>query len=139
MNGEIGINWLTLATALFGSSVIVTLLNRIFAKQDKRQNKQDTIIKSITDLSNKLDKHIYAEEEYKATRCRTRILKFADELRRGIKHSEESFNDILGDIDDYLVYCQTHEDTFLNSKADAAIRYIEEIHDRIIRGELTFL
>ena len=71
--------------------------------------------------------------------CRIRILRFSDELRRGVNHSEESFNNVLEDIDNYTEYCVEHEDVYINSKAYAAIRNIKSVHDRCIRGELKFL
>ena len=43
------------------------------------------------------------------------------------------------DIDNYTEYCVEHEDVYINSKADAAIRNIKSVHDRCIRGELKFL
>lgn len=42
-------------------------------------------------------------------------------------------------IDNYTEYCVEHEDVYINSKADAAIRNIKSVHDRCIRGELKFL
>ena len=93
----------------------------------------------MTAVDNKLQQHIDADERYRADMCRARILRFSDELRRGVNHSEESFNNVLEDIDNYTEYCLEREDVYINSKADAAIRNIKGVHDRCIRGELKFL
>lgn len=130
---------ITVLGIILGSSVIGTLLNRLFAVQDKKSDKQGEILKEIKDLRQDLDDHVRADEEYKANQCRTRILRFSDELRRGVQHSEESFNNVLDDIDFYLAYCAKNKNSYVNSKADAAIRNVRDVHDRCIRGELEYL
>lgn len=97
------------------------------------------IISGMTAVDNKLQQHIDSDERYRTDMCRIRILRFSDELRRGVNHSEESFNNVLEDIDNYTEYCVEHEDVYINSKADAAIRNIKSVHDRCICGELKFL
>ena len=61
--------------------------------------------------------------------CRTRILRFADELRRDVKHSEEFFNQILDDISDYERYCAEHPE-YKNSKAVNAIAEIDKVYQK---------
>ena len=61
--------------------------------------------------------------------CRTRILRFADELRRDVKHSEEFFNQILDDISDYERYCTEHPE-YKNSKAVNAIAEIDKVYQK---------
>lgn len=59
--------------------------------------------------------------------CRTRILAFADELRRGVEHSEEFFDQVLADINTYELYCKKHDD-YENNKAVAAIAKIKRAY-----------
>lgn len=131
--------WLTVLSVVLGSSVFGTILNRVFAKRDKKKDKQDEILEEIKGVKSDLKEHKDEELRYRADQARTRILRFSDELRRGIKHSEESFNQVLEDIDYYEAYCDTHEKVYINSKADAAIRNIRDIHDKCVRGQLEFL
>lgn len=114
-------------------------LNRRWAQKDKREDRQSSILSGIDALAKKLDRHISEDEKYKANQARTRILRFSDELRRGILHSEESFNNVLEDIDAYCQYCNEHEDTYVNSKAEAAIKNIKLVHDECLSGKLKFL
>ena len=125
--------------AVLGSSVLTVIINRVFNILDRKKDKQDQIISEINEMKSELYKHIEDDEKHRADMSRARILRFSDELRRGISHSEESFNNILEDIDNYISYCTQHEDVYINSKANAAIRNIKTTHDKCIRGELDFL
>ncbi len=125
--------------AVLGSSVLTVIINRVFNILDRKKDKQDQIISEINEVKSELDKHIEDDKKHRADMSRARILRFSDELRRGISHSEESFNNILEDIDNYISYCTQHESVYINSKANAAIRNIKTVHDKCIRGELDFL
>lgn len=125
--------------AVLGSSVLTVIINRVFNILDRKKDKQDQIISEINEMKSELNKHIEDDKKHRADMCRARILRFSDELRRGISHSEESFNNILEDIDNYISYCTQHESVYINSKANAAIRNIKTTHDRCVRGELDFL
>ena len=125
--------------AVLGSSVLPVIINRVFNILDRKKDKQDQIISEINEMKSELYKHIEDDEKHRADMSRARILRFSDELRRGISHSEESFNNILEDIDNYISYCTQHEAVYINSKANAAIRNIKTTHDKCIRGELDFL
>lgn len=125
--------------AVLGSSVLTVIINRVFNILDRKKDKQDQIISEINEVKSELDKHIEDDKKHRADMSRARILRFSDELRRGISHSEESFNNILEDIDNYISYCTQHETVYINSKANAAIRNIKIVHDKCIRGELDFL
>lgn len=63
--------------------------------------------------------------EHKATLARTHILRFADELRNGTKHSDEYFRQQILDIDTYNNYCDTHPN-FANGLTRMASEYIRE-------------
>lgn len=128
-----------IALAVLGSGVVATIISWVLGRIDRKMDKQDQIICGMQAVDNKLQLHIDADERYRADMCQTRILRFSDELRRGVNHSEESFNNVLEDIDNYTEFCVEHEDVYINSKADAAIRNIKSVHDRCIRGDLKFL
>ena len=66
-----------------------------------------------------------------AIACRRNILAFGDELRRGVKHSHESFTQILEDIDTYEKYCKEHE-AFENNKTVATKEKIVKIYHRCL-------
>lgn len=70
-------------------------------------------------------------EKDKIETRRTRILRFSDELRQDIHHSEESFNQVLEDIDAYQDYCSDHP-RYPNTKAETAIRRIKEVYQKCL-------
>lgn len=118
-------------------SWIGKMLGRFFGWLGKRIGKAingDVITKleSIKDRLTKLEEH---DEQQDATRdkdkaldARRRILRFADEIRRKEKHSEEHFNNVLDDITSYKGYCETHKD-FANDRARLSIKRIEQVYE----------
>lgn len=87
-------------------------------------DKLDTLQKEVNELK-KIDRQQNEERDKdNALEARRRILRFADECRRKDKHSEEYFNNVLEDINDYKKYCHEHE-SFENEKAVIAISIIE--------------
>lgn len=91
--------------------------------------KLDSQRKDIDDLKDAFTKMQGIESKEEAKSARRRILKFNDELLRGLKHSKEYFDDILEDVKTYEDYCNSHPD-FQNGKtvmADKNIRRCYEI------------
>lgn len=87
-------------------------INReLFAKVDSMNEK-------IVTLEEKAD-------ERDATLCRTRFLRFGDEIMHGIPHSKEHYDQTLADIDTYEVFCSTHPN-YLNNVAKVTIRHIKD-------------
>lgn len=75
--------------------------------------------------------------ESEATNARYRILRFDDEIRHKVKHTEEHFNQIMEDIDDYERYCSSHPN-YKNSRAVSAIENTRRIYEKC-RRENSFL
>ena len=67
-------------------------------------------------------------EEREAVSCRVRILRFSDELRRNLNHSQESFEQVIADIDYYEKYCIKHPD-FKNNKTIVAKKRIIDVYE----------
>lgn len=75
-----------------------------------------------------LDDHVRTDDERNADLLRSRILRFNNELVRGIEHTQEDFDEILCIIDDYRTYCKSHEE-YKNNKCAHAIANIERCYD----------
>lgn len=89
----------------------------------------------ISKKQNKLEEQI---KEGEAKTARTHILRFADELyTRQIKHSKDYFDDILDDIKDYELYCDSHK-KFKNGKTEMAVTLIKKTYDELY-NEHSFL
>lgn len=93
-------------------------------------DKVDKLEDDLEDLKN-------ANDEQTAKNNRTAILRFGDELRIGIKHSKESFDNVLVTISDYDHYCASHTD-FKNKITEINEKYISDIFDECLRNN-TFL
>ena len=80
----------------------------------------------------KLDDHIEESEERKADNYKSRVLRFNNELVRGLGHTEEDYNEILDIIWKYENYCKTHEN-YQNNKMPHAIKNVERMYDEMLK------
>ena len=96
-------------------------------KQQERARRSKQSAK-LTSLETKLEKHIQQDAAAKADESRSRILRFGDEVRRDILHTEEHWIDILLDIDRYEDYCDTHPN-YENNRATHTIQYLKNVYD----------
>ena len=85
------------------------------------------INKDLMDKVSTLETKVGSLEKSDVIDCRVRILTFADEIRRGVRHSKETFDQVLSDIDTYERYCTEHPD-FMNNKTVAAKAKILEVY-----------
>lgn len=85
------------------------------------------IIDRLDSLEEKVNNIESSSDERNAISCRVRILQFGDEVRRGMKHSQENFDQVLSDIDDYERYCNSHPE-FKNNKTVAAKEKILKVY-----------
>ena len=99
------------------------------------------IEKSVRALEKKLEETEDKAEEDRAITARVRILRFNDELLRPMRHSKESFDQALEDVDRYENYCRAHPE-FKNNKTVLSIANIKKVykrqlatHDFLVNGE----
>lgn len=109
----------------FGKLIGKTINEDLTQKVDKIEEKVDALEKN-----DKEQERSYAEN--RALSCRRRIIQFADEIRRGLGHSQEGFNIVLNDITNYTNYCNSHPG-FKNDQAGASIELIKEVHAKCLR------
>lgn len=88
--------------------------------------------KEQKEIRTKLDAHIKADDENRADERRTNILRFNNELIRGLPHTREEFIDILADIDVYERYCEKHPE-YENNRAVHAIANIGRVYDERLK------
>lgn len=91
------------------------------------------VVQEVTALKKQIVEIKDTNDERDAINCRVRILRFGDELRRGIRHSQESYDQVLSDIDHYETYCGAHKD-FKNNKtvvtaSNIKFAYSQRLHD----------
>ena len=105
---------------------ILAFVQFLIARHDNKHDKLKEIQESIDKLSNRIDELDSRESVKYAQDCRTRILRFDDELRNKIQHSLEYFLEILRDVDYYEKYCSMHPD-FKNTYAVDAVEHIKKV------------
>lgn len=110
----------TLVLTVVGSSWFGTWISNRTSKKD--------ILNALEEMKKRITNNEGKEEEREAKQARRRILRAADEIRNGMQHSQEFFDDVLEDIDFYKSYTRTHESTFINGKAQAAIELVEKTY-----------
>ena len=91
-----------------------------------------SVIDKVEKLSNDVKALRTECEERDATACRTRILRFGDEILHDVRHSKEHFDQILLDITYYENYCGTHPH-FRKNVAVATIKRINHVYARCMR------
>jgi hypothetical protein len=92
------------------------------------------VIEKVDKLENDLEEMKNANEEQTAKENRAAILRFGDELRMGIiKHSKESFDNVLITISDYDTYCENHP-AFRNKITEINEKYIADVYDDCLRN-----
>ena len=107
--------WKTIAR-WFGRAINGDILDEI--------NKMKSQIHDIDIRTSKIQDEA---RERDAVSCRTRILRFGDELLHDIHHSKEHFDQILMDINKYEIYCDTHPN-FKNNQAVMTIKHIKAVY-----------
>lgn len=97
----------------------------LFTKMDSLEKKADNLEKEFQKLRSE-------EKEKDAIDCRTRILRFGDEVFHEARHSKEHFDQILRDITAYEKYCDSHPE-FENNQAVLTCARIKEIYQNLLK------
>lgn len=126
---------MTLQDILVSGGGILILLLTIIQVTPLKLNPWSVVAKALgkaltVDVLEKLD-------ENSASTCRYRLIRFDDELRHNVKHTQEHFDQILDDITTYERYCKEHP-AYPNSKAVLAIENIKSTYVKC-REENSFL
>lgn len=119
------------------SGGLVSLIEFLIRRSDEKQDKNSEVLKAIQSLAEKITGIENRMDKENADEARRNILSFDDELRRGVPHSEESFNQVLQDIKFYRNYCREHTD-YENDKATSAITHIRETY-QAVKNENKFI
>jgi hypothetical protein len=124
----------TLIGVLLGGGVLA-FIQFLITRHDSKHDKVEEVNKSIQALSEKvkerfdvLDRKIDTVDtkgdERFAVSSRVRILRFEDELQEKRKHSKDSWDQAMADIDYYEAYCQAHP-KFKNNQTAATVEHIK--------------
>ena len=114
--------------------LITVLLTRLWAKIDEKKGKLKQILDNLDEVKKELKDHIEADDERYAVQCRTRILRFADELINEPQHlhTQGNFDQCLQDITVYDQYCADHP-KFKNELTLRSAEIIRKVYDECAR------
>ena len=124
----------TLIGVLLGGGVLA-FVQFLIQRNDSKHDKMEEVNKSIRALSedmkerfdildSKIDTVNAKGDERFAVSSRVRILRFEDELQENRKHSKDSWDQAMSDIDYYENYCQAHP-KFKNNQTVATVEHIK--------------
>ena len=107
--------------------VIKTMIDKLLQRKrvtiEEISEKIDAQGKKLNSLEQAFNKKNAEDQEKEAKSARRRILRTDDEIRIGVKHSKDFFDDVLRDIDSYEEYCDDHPH-FKNKCAESAINNV---------------
>ena len=118
--------------AVIGSTSIWQFISFLINRYDKRKMTNNDIMKEVEKVSGKVDDLSNKVDENQAVLARTHILRFSDELRNNIHHSEEYFRQQLDDCDTYERFCEEHPN-FANSYTKMASAYIKTTYETLLK------
>ena len=111
--------------AVLASGGVFSLVQFLITFGFSRADKSKEIEKKIDNLSERID-------ENAAILARTHILRFSDEIKNGIEHSNEYWRQQLDDCDTYAKFCESHP-SFKNSYTVIADKHIKDTYERLKR------
>lgn len=119
------------AIAVIGSSAIWSFVQFMIDRKDKKKITKDDLKTEIKNVADKIDAVEQKVDKNAAVLARTHILRFSDELRNGIEHSDEYFRQQLLDCDTYERFCETNPD-FRNGYTEIASDHIKTTYKRLL-------
>ena len=124
----------TIISILVGGGILA-FIQFLITRHDSKHDKVEEVNKSVKELSEdvkerfdtldlKIDKVDAKSDERFAISSRVRILRYEDELQEKRKHSKDSWDQVMSDIDYYEEYCAAHP-KFKNIQTAATVEHIK--------------
>ena len=117
--------------AVLGSSAVWQTVMFMIDRFDKRRKSNNEIIKEIRKVSTSLEELSEKVDTNQAVLARTHILRFADEIKNGVHHSDDYFRQTLQDCDTYERFCSDHPE-FKNSYTVMAQKHIKATYKKLL-------
>lgn len=114
--------------AVLGCGGFFTLLQFLIQRYDSKKGEMASIRKELAEIRSDIKRLDDKGDRREAENKRVRILRFEDELQRDIRHSKDSFDQVMGDITDYNQYCDAHPD-FRNNQTLATVAHITKVYN----------
>jgi len=138
----------SVVSVLIGGGILA-FIQFLIQRHDRKHDRLKSVTDSINVLSKKVDGRFDTLDrkidtvDAKADRnntvsCRVRILRFEDELQAKQRHSKDSWDQAMSDIDAYEDYCDKHPD-FKNNQTVATVAHIKHGYkERLEKRDWTY-
>ena len=113
--------------AIFGGAGVWTFWDHNQQRNADKEIQDNEVLKEIRSIHQEIDEVKQTIASDKAESRRVRILRFADEVFMDVKHSKDSFDQVLSDITGYETYCMEHPE-FKNDQTAETINYLKDIY-----------
>ena len=113
--------FVTIIITIITSGALFSFAQFLITRWDNKKN----IEKKLDNLDQKIDMN-------QAILARTHILRFSDEIRNGIEHSNEYWRQQLDYCDTYDRFCESHPD-FKNSYTMVANKHIKDTYRKLVK------
>lgn len=114
---------MSVVSILIGGGLLA-FIQFLISRHDSKHDKFKEVFEAIEKLTGKVDDLSAKSDERHAVNMRVRILRFRDEMLAGQSHTHDSFQQVLGDIDEYEKYAEEHPG-FRNNQTVATIDHIK--------------
>lgn len=114
--------FITFLTSVCVPIVVALISSGTSANKLSKKIRVDELLEKFNELNYKVDCN-------KADDCRRIILNFNGEIKRGIHHDEEQFNEVIRLIDKYETFCRDNPN-YPNNKAVLAIENIKNVYKK---------
>lgn len=114
--------FITFLTSVCVPIVVALISSGTSANRLSKKIRVDELLEKFNELNYKVDCN-------KADDCRRIILNFNGEIKRGIHHDEEQFNEVIRLIDKYETFCRDNPN-YPNNKAVIAIENIKNVYKK---------
>ena len=140
--------FLTILGVVLGGGILA-FIQFLITRHDNKHDKVAEVNKSIQALSKdvkerfdvldrKIDMVNAKGDERFAVSSRVRILRFEDELQEERKHSKDSWDQAMSDIDYYETYCNSHPE-FRNNQTVATVEHIKHgYNERLTKRDWSY-
>lgn len=134
----------TIIGGLLGGGLI-GFVEFLIRRRDDKAAKSDEMLAAIhkvdlkiSTLEDRMTKNEAKEDERDAVERRVRILRFADEMLEGRRHSKDSYDQCLSDITAYEYYCHHGHPDFKNNQTAATVEVIKASYkERLEKHDFT--
>ena len=113
---------ITFLTSVCVPIIVALISSGTSANKLSKKIRVDELLEEFNKLNYKVDCN-------KADNCRARILRFNGEIKRGVHHDEEEFNEVISLIDKYERFCRNNPN-YPNNKAEFAIENIKNVYKK---------